>query len=819
MTSIPNTLTIFINTRIRNNTRMKYSPSMTVPTIKSDVICFDPLIKLNKSVALKIPPEQPAEELYTQFFKRNEFNSLIQRTLANGSQRQQDLISAKLEGITDHNIRLILDILFKSGNPFYINGNRYTVHSYEWITGDWKIDTKLFEKYISRGVPYIGMFQYAQEKERDAIAKKELLSIPKEAQVGNVAQNSSKLVMGVALSEGVPLAKVNILNPTVPTPPVSGVPTLPQPMAKATPVSPPQQPFVPPEPSAGRPERPIEPRPNVASQFARDSANFLATAISPVGVNRNPDKKLVYQFELAMEQGIRRDVIYSQSNVLTQQTLDAIERWKISKNRGEGDCFFYAMRDILMNNPDALEQRQLNNAGNMRAIPQPNPYMPYTVRSLRQALKDYLYSQIMPDHRILLQQFIDGGMAQYSAADPSTEIGRETLERWRFIRNDADTAFLTTEEVADIIAKPSDKNNQDVALDGPSLPLDRYYLGDQLAVQCFEDIFGVKIVLITNYEDQQLAIGVRVNFFFTDGTFHTGNIKSYDPATQDCSIETDDYKLYNINARNPDVNIEIVERYSVYNLPSIVTFPNPRINPPKFVFMLYSQAGIGHYEAIYRQSANAARSRSGSAYKYVFDTIAMPGYIKYMIFLASYGYDRLGSYDVRNDTYVRIPVLSTELNRMFRIVQKKIANRDKVIVIKPNEKVQLGGAIGNFAFAYLQNSPHIKFYDTKLTYYIIIDLELYPGESIPAARQVALSCNSNAEKMKTSFANMFGLLRMPSELSAPGVIAPAYKPIPSPSKKMSKKGGSRRRFKRRIQKKTRRAKTRKITSNKPFFRS
>ena len=42
--SFPNTLTIFINTRIRGYPKIKYEPDMTVPNIKSDTVYFNPLI-------------------------------------------------------------------------------------------------------------------------------------------------------------------------------------------------------------------------------------------------------------------------------------------------------------------------------------------------------------------------------------------------------------------------------------------------------------------------------------------------------------------------------------------------------------------------------------------------------------------------------------------------------------------------------------------------------------------------------------------------------------------------------------------------------
>ena len=75
----PNTLTILINTKIRNHRMLYYKPYMTIPGESSKHVCFDPLVKLNQSIVNKIPENSPKDELYTQFFRRNEFNSLLKR--------------------------------------------------------------------------------------------------------------------------------------------------------------------------------------------------------------------------------------------------------------------------------------------------------------------------------------------------------------------------------------------------------------------------------------------------------------------------------------------------------------------------------------------------------------------------------------------------------------------------------------------------------------------------------------------------------------------------------------------------------------------
>jgi hypothetical protein len=146
--SFPNTLTIFINTRIRGYPKIKYEPDMSVPKIKSDTVYFNPLIKLNRRVSLRIPPGYPDTERLTQFFNKSDFNGLVGRNIAAGFQRKYTLEEATKNGIVDNNINVTLEILFKKYNKFYIKGKPYTIFSHEWINGDWQIDKKSFEKQI-----------------------------------------------------------------------------------------------------------------------------------------------------------------------------------------------------------------------------------------------------------------------------------------------------------------------------------------------------------------------------------------------------------------------------------------------------------------------------------------------------------------------------------------------------------------------------------------------------------------------------------------------------------------------------------------------
>ena len=156
--SFPNTLTIFINTRIRGYPKLKYQPDMTVPNIKSDSVYFNPLVKLSQQVVNTIPSGYPPTEVVTQFFSKGDFNSLINRTIASRVQKNQTLEEAATNGIIDNNIQVTLDTLFKKNGIFYIRNQPYTIYSHDWTMGDWQVDTKSFEKRIPQTIYGYGLY-------------------------------------------------------------------------------------------------------------------------------------------------------------------------------------------------------------------------------------------------------------------------------------------------------------------------------------------------------------------------------------------------------------------------------------------------------------------------------------------------------------------------------------------------------------------------------------------------------------------------------------------------------------------------------------
>jgi ankyrin repeat protein len=157
----------------------------------------DPLRKTEES-------SKPMEEICSQFFNRNEFNGLLLRTINANPQTILDLTTAKEMGVTDNNIQVTLDTLFKSDIVIYLDGSPYTIYAFDWVIGDWQIDTRpdiklnpmsqfqlqapmfTLEGVIIPKNSIIAKFEAEAEKERN--------EIPEEVRKGDAVKSSSKIV-------------------------------------------------------------------------------------------------------------------------------------------------------------------------------------------------------------------------------------------------------------------------------------------------------------------------------------------------------------------------------------------------------------------------------------------------------------------------------------------------------------------------------------------------------------------------------------------------------------------------------------------------
>jgi hypothetical protein len=151
----PASITILLNTRILGHSKTIYNPNMSLPSFSSSskTVYFNPLIKLDKNIVKTIPKGKTDDFIYEQFFLPNYFNSLLIRSQYY-PQPKRSLEQATKDGIVDDNIRILLDILFKSDTPFYLDKKRYTSYGYTWNKGDWIIESVNSSKIIKKFYNY-----------------------------------------------------------------------------------------------------------------------------------------------------------------------------------------------------------------------------------------------------------------------------------------------------------------------------------------------------------------------------------------------------------------------------------------------------------------------------------------------------------------------------------------------------------------------------------------------------------------------------------------------------------------------------------------
>jgi len=720
---------------------------MTIEGNNSKEVYFDPLIKLNYNIVNTTPKGLPETEKYTQFFNKNQFNSLIQRTLSSGSQVKRNLVQAKKNGIVDNNIRITLNTLFKSGNPFYLNGKRFTVYNYEWETGDWEIHSTKSEKmqkvlktytspvlgntsysypypnpYYQTQTPYSPYQSYSQQQQRASrsyvpgsynLNKKypEITGIDPEALTGSVDPGISKLEKAAIVSGEDSIFKPQNL-PSPPSPPPKPPKPIPIPIQPTpTPTPTPKK-----DEENGNKEEPKpkpKPKPNPFIPRAKD--------------------KLCQQFLNYYQEGFSKGFI---KNDITPSYMEIINQWTIQPNKASGDCFFEALRDSLNGHNEKSYDK------NKIII---NPYFNkatglYSVSSLRKAVADYLESprgiDLYNSLVAITQEAIN------SLADPINDL---VPNQFRFMVDGRNNIF-TQAEVAERISRsstPSERRLREVVMDTAE-----YYWGDTLAVSICEEIFQTKIVLIST-KSKNKTNGSLVEFRNKDGTIIKGTAKNLNAVDSNSKshtldVETIDYATY---PEIPINTIKQIPRYSIYCLDTDTDLTS--VN--RFIFILYSNDN--HFESLYLK-------RSNDNHKYLFNSSDIPSYIKYMIFENCYR--PLSPSERDASSYGEIKALKPYLKGMIEIYNAKIANGPDALKFS-NKKLLNGGG------EYLtggQNYPRYYIdYSSSLTYYIVIDLEVYPGDNIPLQTKASMACQIRYEKMRQSYADLFGLVYQPKELS------------------------------------------------------
>ena len=146
----PNKLNIIIFTNISEES-IDYNPKMSYPSTSSSNVYFSPFVKLSETdllpdISLLSGSKELPKKSFDIFFNEKNFNELLQKKVDQNSDNFLNIDKSCKDKVIDYNIKNILNILFKSGNLFYIKDKPYTIHNYEWTTGDWFIYSSELDK-------------------------------------------------------------------------------------------------------------------------------------------------------------------------------------------------------------------------------------------------------------------------------------------------------------------------------------------------------------------------------------------------------------------------------------------------------------------------------------------------------------------------------------------------------------------------------------------------------------------------------------------------------------------------------------------------
>jgi hypothetical protein len=722
--SIPNTLTIYINTNIPGSQFIKYSPSMTIPKTNSKIVCFDPLVKLSQKIIDKTPPQYKI----IQFFEKHLFKTLISRT--EGFQPYRDIQQATEQGLIDDNIEITLYNLFQPNHLFYINQKPYSIFSRDWERGNWKIDTKITEVPTN----YKGQYGISSMNYRNIIqtqlkeANNELNALPPDVIEGP----NFELEINKSFIKKEPVSvpdnkeqNTSIVPYVIPVPkPVNPNPTPVNPNpVNPTPVNPEQNttivPYVNPKPikpikpvpaieQAKQPSIPVPPETNIEPN--------KNTLVNQTKILRQYFKQsnyqsminTIYQNMTTVEQAVVKQLLRTYSQTIPKTFSkniynETVMGLHIVPNSGQGNCFFIAVADAINN--------YNNNNLNTKKI----TYLDYgtnTDKPFSQIVIRTIVANGIMDNPEILQNVLD--TAQLNA----NEMNNEFDEVYNSKSNMDETEYIDT--INDIyfnndnffINKPSNMDNNN--LNSPfkvmtsKQEMIKYLLGDSWAdertIPIIQYQLGLTIIPI-----QQNGIKYRIPWAYIKKNNEKTALNNWDKYMF----------VYLYNNHYEEITFDLYINNNKTNI-AIFNKNNQNIIPPFYIlFLLY-----------------------GSFY-YPLDEIERSN----ILILSSY----LKSI---NDSFERI---IKNINPKNQIFVKNFANyfpskKANLLLQKFSQKIIKGGANTTTKKHFTYNLEA----KSNISYYIVITLDLYPGTSIPASIKPKIACKQCFEKLKKAWADLLG---------------------------------------------------------------
>ena len=876
----PASITILLNTRILGHSKTIYSPNMTLPSISSKTIYFNPLIKLDKRIVQTIPKGKNEDFICEQFFSPSYFNSLLIRSQYY-PQPNRTLEQATEQGIVDNNIRILLDTLFNENKPFYINKNRYTSYGYTWNKGDWIVESVNSSKIIKK------FYNYYQTSStnypRTAYANR--YNLPT-ATVQTIMPSAPMIVPSTTT-----LYQPNqLLSPSIGQ---SNFITYQTPILQSYPY---QNIIVP-----NSNENPMFDSFNKFEESVDENILHGSDASSTFGdiideqqktkQQKKPrmtaDKEIVSQGQTQQQpmsqpssrqqkqqqqqakkssSAINYTINQPESQILKEQYLfyaldglkngfitankikcsaintvdqlktiqsgafynNKIQPWSVLSNDGKGDCLFYVFCQIVnsidyktINSILKTRQNEFKTPNNIKNIEYYDSEGNYTVAGLRNIVADFILYNI--DYR--------------------DDIGDSIISR---NTNEPDDQYIVSGNLNQTLNNMricADEKNRTLSKQR-ALSKNNYYWGDQTAISIIEYVFQLKTIIIhkpdqVNRKTEVYTINDKVTILFKNNTVINGDyieIEYYTDNEQKNSVIESGYlidkqldisgniqsvtilknntnndicqfdkKKINNDNNNTIATIHKIEKYKIYNSDSFDLLHGSSYK--NYVYILNHDRN--HYETV----SFVIRKKM----RYVFDTnniLDFNPYIIYMIFLYAfmigshvsspfnkttleqylkqlYGYyssntiikNRLllggaGADDGKTPLTHRV-----ELDKMPNTTttdtgstltpsyygQFKNYMNDKLDQVTPyygqlknyvNDKLDQPLPINNS-----NKTIPVYYANPNLSYYIVVNLELFPGDKISNMDKRNLGCQIKFDNIRKSYADLLGYQYQPSLLN------------------------------------------------------
>ena len=488
---------------------------------------------------------------------------------------------------------------------------------------------------------------------------------------------------------------------------------------------------------------------------------------------------------------------------LSENVNNEIDRWEVKENEGKGDCFFEALAYILNNNDETknpiIPRLPDKETGRMNPIQGDNPYLTtsgtprYNVYRLRKAVVDYLKIDTtsidvliasapgdLPELVAKEKRINDQKMLQETdnTDETLTDYEKEDIRNYKWMLNKNNTEFMEVSKIIDVIGIPQNPTNRPGSINTIAKnkklayltkndTQGKHYWGDEIALFVLEKIFNIKFCPL--YLPDAIKRNGRV-YFQENGEKIQGTIKTI--SDDSYTIVTDLYEEY----QKPKSSVMPSKTLELYPFGSALE-PDEHTH---IAFLYYTHESVagGHYEAMGKK-----RFTDRYASSTLFSQDMIPSYLSFCIFRSICGFNQDGDFSfLQGDSpYLKFPRNSKNslyklISRMYNIytsattiqvgntqIDKEIHRDDKT----PKQlELQLGGAqqeVQKYLQTYLQNSPGAN---AKNTYYIVIDLNLFPdtGKPMTSLEKFRLRCGNTKDRIREAAADAFGLYYVPGEM-------------------------------------------------------